>query len=91
MKSAIFRDITPCGPFKVNRGFGGTYSLHLQPPAFMLASCSAYSSTLKMQAICSSEMLVDFQRTTRRYIPEDSTLVCLIHVFHPPTGGIKDI
>jgi hypothetical protein len=33
----------------------------------------AYSSTLKMEAICSTETLADFQRTTRRYIPEDRT------------------
>jgi hypothetical protein len=39
----------------------------------MLVSCSAYS-TLKMEATCCSETSVDFQRTTRRYIPEDSTL-----------------
>jgi hypothetical protein len=32
------------------------------------------SSTLKMEAICSSEMSVDTQRTTRRYMPEDETL-----------------
>jgi hypothetical protein len=32
---------------------------------------SAYSSTLKMEAICSSETSVDFQRTTWRYISED--------------------
>jgi hypothetical protein len=31
-------------------------------------------STLKMEAICSSETSVDTQRTTRRYIPEDGTL-----------------
>jgi hypothetical protein len=42
--------------------------------AFVLVSYSAYSSTLKMEAICSSETSVDFQRATRRYIPEDSTL-----------------
>jgi hypothetical protein len=30
--------------------------------------------TLKMEAIYSSETSVDFQQTTRRYIPEDSTL-----------------
>jgi hypothetical protein len=29
---------------------------------------------MKMEAICSSETSVDFQRTTRRYITEDSTL-----------------
>jgi hypothetical protein len=46
----------------------------LLSPAFTLVSCSAYSSTLKMKAICSSETLVDFQRTTRRYISDDSTL-----------------
>jgi hypothetical protein len=40
-------------------------------PAFMLLSCSAYSSTVKMEAICSSEKSVDFERL---YIPEDSTL-----------------
>jgi hypothetical protein len=33
-----------------------------------------YSSTLKMEATCSSETSVDYQRTTRSYIPEDRTL-----------------
>jgi hypothetical protein len=84
-KNTIFWDITPCRPLKVYRRFGGTYRLYLQgrrisrassgfPPAFTLVSCSAYSSTLKIEAICSSETSVDFQQTTRRYIPEDSTL-----------------
>jgi hypothetical protein len=41
------------------------------PPALTLASCSAYS-TLKMEAICSSEISVNFQRTTKRYIIEDN-------------------
>jgi hypothetical protein len=44
------------------------------PLAFTLVSCSAYFSTLKMEAICSSEMPVDVQQITWRYIPEDSTL-----------------
>jgi hypothetical protein len=34
MKSTIFRDITPCSPFKVNRRFGGTYRLHLLATCF---------------------------------------------------------
>jgi hypothetical protein len=65
LKSTIFWDtcITPCSPLKVSEG-----------PAFTRVSCSAFSSTLKMEAICSSETSVDFQRTTRRYTPEDSTL-----------------
>jgi hypothetical protein len=37
---------------------------------FMLIFCLNYSSTLKMEATCSSEAS-DFQLTTRRYIPED--------------------
>jgi hypothetical protein len=39
-----------------------------------LVSCLVYSSTLKMEATCSSETSVDLQWTTRRYIPEDRTL-----------------
>jgi hypothetical protein len=49
-----------------------------------LVSCSAYSSTLKMEAICSSETSVVFQRSTRLYIPEDSTLqtkICSANIF----------
>jgi hypothetical protein len=29
---------------------------------------------MRMEAVCSSETTVDFQRTERRYVPEDSTL-----------------
>jgi hypothetical protein len=42
--------------------------------ASMLVSCLAYSSTLNMETTCFSETSVDFQRTIRRYIPEDRTL-----------------
>jgi hypothetical protein len=42
---------------------------------FRLVSCLAYSSTLKIEAMYSSETLVDFQWTTRRYISEDITLL----------------
>jgi hypothetical protein len=37
----------------------------------ILLGCLTYSSTLKMVETCSSETSVDFQRTTRRYIPKD--------------------
>jgi hypothetical protein len=43
-------------------------------PVFTLVSCSAYSSDLKMEATCSFETSVGFQRTTRRDIPEDRNL-----------------
>jgi hypothetical protein len=61
----MFWDITSCSPLKVNR-------LGL-PPAFTLVSCSTYS-TLKMEALCSSETPADFQRTRGRYIRKASTL-----------------
>jgi hypothetical protein len=44
------------------------------PPDFTLVSCLAYFSTLKLEATCSSETSVDFQRTKGRYIPEDTIL-----------------
>jgi hypothetical protein len=47
------------------------------PPAFTLVSCSASSSTLKIEATYSSETSVDFQRATQRYIPGERTLYCL--------------
>jgi hypothetical protein len=52
---------------------------------FKLVSFLAYSSTLKMEAKGSSEMSVDFQRTTRRYTPEDRTL----HEEHIVTGRLE--
>jgi hypothetical protein len=62
----------PCSPLSVNRRFGA--SEFCLSPVCSLVSCSAYSSTLKMEAICSFKTSVGFQRTTRRYIPEDGTV-----------------
>jgi hypothetical protein len=42
----------------------------LETPAFTLFLLGLFF-TLKMKAICSSETSVDYQRTTRRHIPED--------------------
>jgi hypothetical protein len=74
LKGTIFWNITLCSPLKVYPRFGGTYRLLCLPPAFKLGTCSAYSTTLKMEVICSSKMLVDFQWTTPCYITEDRTL-----------------
>jgi hypothetical protein len=41
---------------------------------FALVFCLTYSSNLKLEATCSSESSVDFQRTARHYIPEDRPL-----------------
>jgi hypothetical protein len=44
--------------------------------------CLPYSSILRREATCSSEMSVDFQKNTRRYIPEDTILHILFHFTH---------
>jgi hypothetical protein len=51
-----------------------TASRHLLAVCFMLVSCLAYSSTLKMEVTRFPETSVDFQRTTRPYILKDKTL-----------------
>jgi hypothetical protein len=67
MKNVVFWDVA-----LVNRRFGGTYRLHLQPPAHA-GSPLADFSTLKMEAIRSSETLVN-ARSTQRHIPEGDIL-----------------
>jgi hypothetical protein len=63
MKSSLLWDMTPWSPLIFNRHF-----------SFTLASCLAYSSTMKMGATYSSETSVGFQRATRSYIQEDKNL-----------------
>jgi hypothetical protein len=41
---------------------------------FMLVSCLVSSSNIKTETTCSLETCLDYQRTTRRYIPEDNTI-----------------
>jgi hypothetical protein len=87
MKSSVFCDTTTCSPLEVNRRFGVTCRLQIQGQRIRqernqhesgtkqsCSACFTNSSTPKMQATCSSETSVDFQRTTRRYIPENWTL-----------------
>jgi hypothetical protein len=61
----------------------------------LLATCVyadffAYSSTLKMEATCSSETSVDFHRISWRYIPEDRTLI-LLHITPANHLGLDNI
>jgi hypothetical protein len=47
--------------------------LYLPPATYWFLARFSYSSTLKMEATCSSETSADFQRTIRNYIPKYTT------------------
>jgi hypothetical protein len=72
MTSSILWNITPCIPLKVNRRFGGTCLLHLQGRRI---------SKVRNQHDASSKIF-DFQRTTRRCIPEGRTFIIMLHHWH---------
>jgi hypothetical protein len=75
MKSSIVRDITPCSPLKFNRRVGAK-----QLASRSLVPCLSYFSTLKIEATCSTETSIDFQRTTRHCTTEDRTFFCVMAV-----------
>jgi hypothetical protein len=56
----------------------GKYPARRKLQAKLPASCwllaLTYSSTMKMEAICSSEVLMNLYRSTQHYIPEDLAL-----------------
>jgi hypothetical protein len=62
MKIIIFWNVTPCS------------LLRFLPRDYLLVLAKLFPSTLKMEAICSSETSVASQQTTRRHFPEDDTL-----------------
>jgi hypothetical protein len=59
---------------EVEPGTYGMRGITLQTTCFHVGFLLCYSSTLKMVATCSPGTSVDFQRSTRRYIPEDRTI-----------------
>lgn len=53
--------------------------IHTLLAAFLsCAACSAYSSTIKTEAVCSSETSVNFYQTARYHIPVD----CILHILN---------
>jgi hypothetical protein len=62
MPNSILWDKTLCNPLKVNRHFGGTCHFHL------------HFRRIRQERHVQQEISVDFQRTTRSYIPENKTL-----------------
>jgi hypothetical protein len=71
MKSTSLWDVTPCGPVEFQRCFRVSWYLKLRP-AFLPTNFLAYSLTLKLEIVCSSETSVNLCQTTRRHIPECS-------------------
>jgi hypothetical protein len=49
--------------------------LALLAACIMLVACLAHSSTLKMEAVYSSEMLVNFYQITWRHFPDGGILL----------------
>jgi hypothetical protein len=66
LKSIIFWDIMPCSPLRVNdvseEHIASIFRVEKKPSDFTLVFCSAHFSTLKMEAICSSETSVISQK-----------------------------
>jgi hypothetical protein len=84
VNNSIFWDITPCSQFESQQTFRRTHVTSIfrveeqamqetTATCFALISYLVYSSTPNMEATCYSEMSVDSQRTTRRYIIEGGT------------------
>jgi hypothetical protein len=60
---------------EVRRRFGRMYCLHLLAPSFLPVTRLAYSPTIKLDAVCSSETSVNFCRIAWCHIPEGNTLI----------------
>jgi hypothetical protein len=69
---SVAMNLKICGHSYV--GFEVFTAVVMKSGTCLLAGLLNYSSTLKMEAIRSSETSDATQRTTRRHIPEDDTL-----------------
>jgi hypothetical protein len=69
-KNSIFCHIILCSPFESQSVFWR----NVLASCFMLVSCVAYSSTLEMEVMSSSQTSADFQWAKWHYISEDRTL-----------------
>jgi hypothetical protein len=88
--SSVLWNTTQCVdcPLRMNGRFWGKWrfqyqcgvsqslckKIHLLATFFMLVSCSAYSTTFKMEVTYTSEMFVDFQKTTWHYMIDAGAL-----------------
>jgi hypothetical protein len=65
MKITVTGDVVPCSLVEVYQRFRGACCLHHQGNEY---------TTMMMEAVSTSETLVNFYQTTWRSIPEDSHL-----------------
>jgi hypothetical protein len=73
--------VMPSTLVEFRRRSGRTYCLHLRGrkvcwEAKLFAAYLAFSSTLRMEVVRSSETSVNFYQIRRRHIPENSSLHC---------------
>jgi hypothetical protein len=80
-KNTVFWDVTPCRSC-VNRRFGGTYRLHLQG-----RKIREQGTSVKMEAISSSETSVHTRSTRRQSAATCSRWFLASGFFYPEDGG----
>jgi hypothetical protein len=78
---AVDVDRMPCSPLEVNRYFGGKCRLHLHGRIISdVRNEHEAGEKLILMLVPSSYNSFDFQRTTRRCIPEDNPLQILLRL-----------
>jgi hypothetical protein len=93
IKSSAFWDTAPCILVKINRLLRETYCVHLHgqlsfAACFILVSSLAYSSSLTMEVISSSETSVDFQRSTQCCSPEKHSSLLKSELYWGPLDSL---
>jgi hypothetical protein len=73
LKICNFWDIPQRSPMEVTWRFAVTCCLHIQGLSVSQARNQHATRSKLIEWICFSEIPIDFQRTTRRYIPEGAT------------------
>jgi hypothetical protein len=69
----VFLNVTPCRFVEV---YGG-----------LLVACKSYSLTPRMEALRCSDMSVNFYKTRRHQIPDDSKALCAVILMFSPFQG----
>jgi hypothetical protein len=73
LENTVLWDMTPCSLVEVYRRFGGTYFLYLQSLRVIQATGKNQTESYS-EAVGFSERSFDICKTTRRHIPENSTI-----------------